>query len=114
MSNKLTIKIVLILLLVNLFYVSVSIATKFTSQQETLSVSFFGGLAIVIAVLGVYAILWQQLLKHIELTTAYMFKGTSLIFVFVFSALLFSEQITLQNIVGAVFIIAGIVLFAKS
>ena len=72
------------------------------------------GLAIVVTMLGVYAVIWQQVLKRIELTTAYMFKGISLIFVLMFSALIFNETITVWNVVGAGLIIGGIVLFAKS
>lgn len=113
-NRHLTIPIVLILLLVNLLYASVSLATKFTSQQKLLTISFLCGISIVILGLGVYAVLWQQVLKRIELTTAYMFKGTSLVFVILFSALLFNETITWQNIVGAILIVGGIVSFAKS
>ena len=113
-SSNLTFRSVAILLLVYLFYSTVSIATKFTSLQEFLSLKYFLGLAIVVAMLGIYAIIWQQVLKRIELTTAYMFKGTSLIFVLLFSALIFNETITLWNIVGASLIVGGIVWFAKA
>ena len=102
------------LLLVYFIYATVSIATKFTSMQEMLSLRYFMGLAIVVAMLGIYAIIWQQVLKRIELTTAYMFKGTSLIFVLLFSALIFNETITLWNVVGAAFIVGGIVWFARA
>ena len=113
-SSNLTFRSVAILLLVYLFYSTVSIATKFTSLQEFLSLKYFLGLAIVVAMLGIYAIIWQQVLKRIELTTAYMFKGTSLVFVLLFSALLFNETITLWNVVGASLIVGGIVWFAKA
>lgn len=113
-SSHLTFRSVAILLLVYLFYSTVSIATKFTSMQEMLSLRYFMGLAIVVTMLGVYAVIWQQVLKRIELTTAYMFKGTSLIFVLMFSALIFNETITVWNVVGAGLIIGGIVWFAKS
>ena len=102
------------LLVVNFVYASVSLATKFTSLQEFLSLKYFLGLAIVVAMLGIYAVIWQQVLKRIELTTAYMFKGTSLVFVLLFSALLFNETITLWNVVGAAFIVGGIVWFARA
>ena len=61
----------------------------------------------------VYAILWQQVIKRIELSTAYMFKGTTIIFTMLFAYWLFGEQITWNNILGAVIIIIGIVLFAR-
>lgn len=67
-----------------------------------------------ICVMGVYAVLWQQIIKRMGLSVAYMFKGTSLIFVLLLSALIFGEAITPQNIVGAVFIIVGIVMYAKA
>ena len=113
-SSNLTFRSAAILLLVYLFYSTVSLATKFTSLQEFLSLKYFLGLAIVVAMLGIYAIIWQQVLKRIELTTAYMFKGTSLIFVLLFSALIFNETITVWNIVGASLIVGGIVWFAKA
>ena len=113
-SSNLTFRSVAVLLLVYLFYSTVSIATKFTSMQEMLSLRYFMGLAIVVAILGIYAIIWQQVLKRIELTTAYMFKGTSLIFVLLFSALIFNETITLWNVVGTVLIVGGIVWFARA
>ena len=43
-----------------------------------------------------------------------MFKGTSLIFVLLFSHLFFGEAITVNNLVGAAVIIGGIAFFAKS
>ena len=103
----------LVLLSVFFIYAFVSVFTKYTSLQEFLSIKYFLGLAIVVAILGIYAIIWQQVLKRIELTTAYMFKGTSLIFVLMFSALIFNETITLWNVVGAALIVGGIVWFAK-
>ena len=67
-----------------------------------------------IGVMGVYALLWQQVIARMPLSTAYMFKGTSLIFVLLFSAMLFGEAITLNNVIGAVVIFIGIILFAKA
>ncbi len=105
---------VIVLLLAYMIYATVSIATKYTSFQELFSIDYFVGLVISVMILGIYAIIWQQVLKRIELTTAYMFKGTSLIFVLLFSALIFNETITLWNIVGASLIVGGIVWFAKA
>ena len=71
------------------------------------------GLAGAVGVMGVYAICWQQILKRVELSTAYMFKGTSLIFIMLFALALFGEPISIMNVVGAAIIIIGITLFAK-
>ncbi len=98
---------------VNILYALVGIFTKFASQHEFLSGLYFVGLLGAVLMLGTYAVCWQQILKRVELSTAYMFKGTSLIFVMLLAFALFDEQITLMNIIGAVVIIAGITLFAK-
>jgi multidrug transporter EmrE-like cation transporter len=58
--------------------------------------------------------LWQQVLRRIELSTAYMFKGTTLIFTMLFAALLFGESITIPNILGSVIIITGITLLSRA
>ena len=100
------------LIVINLLYACVSIFTKYASQQEFMSWNFMLGVMGAVGVMGFYAVLWQQVLKRIELSTAYMFKGTSLIFVMLLAYVLFGEQITWNNIVGAIIIIVGIVLFA--
>ena len=66
-----------------------------------MSTAYCIGLAGAIGVMGAYAIGWQQILKHIEISTAYMFKGTSLIFIMFLVWALFGEQLTPNNIIGA-------------
>lgn len=99
---------------VNLIYACTSIFTKMASRQEMLSWPYLLWIAGAVGVMGVYALLWQQVIARMPLSTAYLFKGTSLIFVLLFSALLFGEAITLNNVIGAVVIIVGIMLYAKS
>ena len=99
---------------VNFVYACTSICTKMASRQEILSWPYLLWIAGAVGVMGVYALLWQQVITKMPLSTAYMFKGTSLIFVLLFSTLLFGESITLNNVIGSVIIIVGIVLFAKA
>ena len=101
-----------ILIGVNLLYAGVSIFSKLASQQEFLSWKYLLAFAGSVGVIGAYAILWQQIIRRIELSTAYMFKGTTIIFTMLFAHWLFGEQITWNNIAGAIIIIVGIVLFA--
>lgn len=102
------------LMAINLLYACVSIFTKYASQQEFMSWNYMLGLIGAIGVMGLYAVLWQQILRRIELSLAYMFKGTSLIFVMILAYVLFAEQITWNNILGAIIIVGGIVLYAKA
>lgn len=99
---------------VNLVYACTSICTKMASRQEILSWPYLLWIVGAIGVMGVYALLWQQVIVKMPLSTAYMFKGTSLIFVLLFSALLFGEAITTNNLIGSAIIIVGIMLYAKS
>ena len=99
---------------VNLVYACTSIFTKMASLQEMLSWSYLLWIAGAIGVMGVYAMLWQQVIARMPLSTAYMFKGTSLIFVLLLSVLLFGESVSLNNVIGAVIIIVGIVLYANA
>lgn len=104
--------IYIVLIGINMLYACVSLFTKYASQQEFVSWNFMLGVMGAVGVMGLYAVLWQQILKRVELSVAYMFKGTSIIFVMLLACLLFGEQITWNNILGTIIIIAGIVLFA--
>lgn len=99
---------------VNFVYACTGIFTKMASRHEMLSWPYLLWLAGALGVMGVYALLWQQVLKRIDLSTAYMFKGTSLIFGLLIAWSILGEQITLNNMIGAAIIIVGIALFAKS
>ena len=102
-----------VLVCINLLYACVALFTKIAAQHEFLSKFYCLGLCGAIGVMGAYAICWQQILKRIELSTAYMFKGTSLIFVMLFAFAIFGEQITAYNILGAAIIIFGIAIYIK-
>ncbi len=107
-------KEIAILIGVNLVYACTSIFTKMASRQEMLSWPYLLWIAGAIMVMGLYALLWQQIITRMPVSTAYMFKGTSLVFVLLFSALLFGEMITITNIIGSMIIVLGIILFAKA
>lgn len=103
-----------ILVGVNFVYACVSIAMKAASVQEPLTMPYFICLVCAFCGMAVYALLWQQVLKRIPVGDAYMFKGTSLIFVLLFSVFLFDEGISATNVLGACIIIGGIVLYARA
>ena len=99
---------------INMLYACVGICTKKAALQSPMSWPYLLWFCGAVAIIGAYAILWQQILKRIELSTAYMFKGTTLIFTMLIAALLFGEAITLPNILGSVIIIVGIIFLARS
>ena len=90
-----------------LIYSVSAICAKLAAGQELLMrVMLFLGLEVLC--LGAYALIWQQTLKKFTLVTAMASKGVVVIFNLVWSVILFSEKITIYNIIGAVVIIGGI------
>lgn len=87
-----------------------SICSKMASQNPFLSVKWIVFYGLVIVLLGFYAIAWQQVLKHMPLVTAYANKAVTAIWGIVWGYLVFHEEITVQKIIGAVVIIAGVYL----
>ena len=111
---KLELKNITILIGINMLYACVGICTKMASLCVPFSWPYLSWFAGAVALIGTYALLWQQVLRRIELSTAYMFKGTTLIFTMLIAALLFGEAITIPNIVGSIIIITGITLLARA
>lgn len=95
-----------------LIYSLSSILSKLAGLEPFLSWKFclyYGGM---IAILGFYAIAWQQILRHLPLVTAYANKAITVIWGLVWGALFFEESITIFQILGCIIIIAGVYLMA--
>lgn len=104
-----------ILLITAIFIYSCSgVFSKFASMQEFLSIPYIANIAGVVFVLGVYAIMWQQIIKRMPVGDAYLFKGTGVVFGLLIAHFIFGEAITLNNIVGSAVIIAGITLNTRA
>lgn len=63
-----------------------------------------------IMIMGIYAVLWQLLLEHLPLTTAYLRKGMSYIFLYLWAYVLFGEHISPMQWIGTAIILAGMVI----
>lgn len=85
--------------------------SKLAAQEKFLSSRFLIYYAIVLCNLAVYAIVWQQIIKKMQLTTAYANKAVGVAWGMVFGRIFFGEIITLKKILGMVIIILGIILF---
>ena len=90
-----------------LIYSFASVFAKIASGQSTLMYTLlFIGIEVVF--LGLYAVIWQQVLKRFPLVVAMSNKGIVVILGLIWSVLLFNEQITVNNIFGTLMIIIGI------
>lgn len=90
------------------------ICSKMAAQHAFLSPQFCLYYGLIIFLLGFYAIGWQQIIKHIPLTTAFANKAVTVVWGIVWGVLVFHEPITFGKIVGAFLVISGVALFAKS
>ena len=86
------------------------IANKMAARQDVFSIKwcFFYGL--VLLNLFVYALLWQQILKKMPLTTAFANKSVVIIWSMIWGSFFFHEAITLKQIAGSVFVFIGVYL----
>jgi len=91
-------------------YAICALCEKFTSKLPVMSTKFILGYVFVVALLGVYAILWQQILKRIDLNIAFSNKAVTVIWGFVLGCLVLGETISLKMVVGAILVITGIIL----
>lgn len=85
-----------------------SVCTKLAAGHEFLSFEFclFYGLSILI--LGVYAILWQQVLKKFSLTTAFLNKAVTVIWGMILGLVILGEGITVNMVIGAIIVLIGV------
>ena len=97
-----------------LVYSFISVCSKNASQFEMLSMPFIFWYGLVVVILGLYAIFWQQLIKNLPLNTAYANKAVTIVWGILWGALFFQEAITWNMILGAVIVIAGVVLVVSA
>ncbi len=83
------------------------------SREVFFSFNFFVFYGAVLALLFIYALLWQQILKSIPLSSAYLNKAIVVIWGMVWGAIFFGEKIKWNMILGAVIIIIGILVVVK-
>lgn len=90
-----------------------SVLAKLASGQTPESVGFwitYGGM---VSTLAVYALIWQQILRYIDLSVAYASKGLSIVWTLAWAVLVFGEEISINNAAGAALIAAGMFLVIR-
>lgn len=90
------------------------ICSKLASGEPFLSFKFclfYGG---VIAILGIYAICWQQIIKRLPLTTAYANKAITIVWGIVWGVVFFGEKVSIGKLIGAAIVICGVILYVTT
>lgn len=109
-DRKKFIKNIIILQVIILIYTLSTVTAKFASNEEFLSLKFIMFYGIEIVILGIYAILWQQIIKKFEISVAYANRAMSLLWSIVWAIVFFNEQITLKNVIGVIIVIIGTII----
>ena len=110
--NKRNIKTLLLLHILLMVYSMSGICSKMAAKEKNINFRFVFFYAIIIFLLGVYAIGWQQIIKRIDLTVAFANKAVTVVWGIIWGFVFFRESITLGKILGAVLIICGVVLYS--
>lgn len=93
-----------------LLYSVGAICSKMAAGFSFPSVGFIGWYAGLLAVLGIYALLWQRVLKRLPLTTAFANKGVTIVWGMLWGVLFFGETISPTMVIGAALVFVGILL----
>lgn len=93
-------------------YSTSTIFSKLAAGQKFLSIKFCLYYGLIILLLGFYAIGWQQIIKRMPLTAAFANKAVTVVWGIIWGFVFFKESITPGKVVGAVLVIAGIVMYA--
>ncbi len=100
----------IVLHIIILLYSLGGICSKIASSKDFLSLEWFFFYGLVLLSLGIYAVLWQQILKKVQLNIAYASKAVTIIWGTLWGVLIFRENIEWNNIVGGIIVLAGVIL----
>ena len=114
MKQRKKLFVLLILHIMLMFYSMSGIASKLAAGEKFLSPKFILYYGVIIGLLGVYAIVWQQIIKRVPLTTAYANRAVTIVWGIIWGVLFFHENVTPLKVIGAVIVIVGVVLFATA
>ena len=108
--NKNT-KTILALNVLLMFFSIGGIFSKLASKQPFLSLKFILCYGALLFIMFVYAIGWQQVIKRLPLTMAYANRAVTIVWGIIWGLLFFNEKLNLGKIIGAVIVIAGVLLY---
>lgn len=100
-----------LLLFINTFG---SVCSKMAARRPVFSLPFFVLYGTMLLILAIYAVFWQQIIKKMPLSTAYLNKPVAMLWGILWGVLIFDEQVTFKMLAGAIVTIAGIIMVVRS
>ena len=113
-KNENKLKIIFILHIVLMVYSFCGVCSKKAAGEEFLSFRFCMYYGIMILIMGLYAVIWQQIIKRLPLTMAFANKAVTVVWGLIWGAVVFGEEITLGKVIGVIMVILGMVIFSLS
>ena len=110
MNQKISLKNILVLQAVVIVYTLSSVVAKLATGEEVFSFAFFLFYGLEIVILGIYAILWQQMIKRFDLSVAYANRAMSILWSAVWAVVLFRESLGIKQLIGIAFVVVGTVI----
>lgn len=111
--KKISIKNIILLQIIVGIYTLSGVAAKNASAFEVFSWQFIFFYGLEIAVLGIYAILWQQIIKKFDLSIAYANRAMAVVWSLLWAVVFFHETITMNNMIGVLIVLIGTIIVNK-
>lgn len=114
MKKKVTWKDIIILQGIIIIYTLSSVVAKLATGKELFSFTFFLFYGLEVVILGIYALLWQQMIKRFELSVAYANRAMALLWSGVWAVVLFKEALSIKKVLGILLVIAGTIIVNRT
>ena len=85
-------------------------ASKMAGKQDFPSLKFCFYYGMVLVITFIFALAWQQILKHMSLTFAFTNKPITIIWGIIWGVLFFREKVTWTMLLGSAVILIGIMI----
>lgn len=106
--KKVRMKDICLLQIAVIIYTFSSVAAKIASTQ-TIG-KFLLLYCVEVMILGIYALLWQQIIKRVDLSAAYANRAMSVIWSMIWAVVFFGSSLTVNNVVGVCLVLTGVMI----
>ena len=91
-----------------------TVAANLASKNAFLSLRYILFIGLEFVILGIYAIVWQQMIKKFQLSVAYANKALTLMWSMLWNFVIFSQGITPFKVVGVLLVVVGVIIMNYS
>lgn len=108
---KKNIKTIIVLNILLMFFSLGGVFSKMASGENILSFRFIFCYGILLLIMFVYAIGWQQIIKRLPLTMAYANRAVTVVWGILWGVLFFGERLSTGKVIGAIIVITGVLMY---